>query len=109
LDDVRFELLFLGLLALSGIYLIRLNNWGVTISNMVMMGEIVYFLIVELLWSSSSRPVSISVAGATGVANVGIGVQIFTCYPLVALGCLNWARWRYRKSTLIPSANLPSS
>ena len=100
---------FFGLLALGGVYLLRLKNWGVTISNIVMTAEIVYFPLIGVAWSSFSKTMSMSVAGATGIANVGIGFQLITAYPLFALGCLNWVRWWHKRRTLIRSATVPSS
>lgn len=90
---------FLGLLAFGGVYLWRLNSLGVTICNITFVTEIVYFPSLGLLWAPPiPKAISMSIAAATGVANVGISTHIFCGYPLIALICLNLARRRLGRS-----------
>jgi hypothetical protein len=87
---------FLGLLVLGGVYLVRLEKFGVVICNVVFVAEILYFFLgIGLLWSPAfSRPISGSAAAATGVGNMGLSPQLISAYPVIALVCLNLARWR---------------
>jgi len=39
-----------------------------------------------------------SIAGASGVGDMGIAPQLITAYPLIALGGLNLARRRLRSA-----------
>ena len=85
------NLCFLALLVVGGIHLFRLRPSGVTICNTVFVGEIIYFFVIGFLWSALPRPVSMGVAAATGIGNMGISPQVISGYPLVALICLNLA------------------
>ena len=95
---VFINLCFLVLLVVGGIHLFRLRSSGVTICNVVFAGEIAYFLIIGLLWFALPRPISMGVAAASGVGNMGLGPQEISGYPLVALICLNLARRKRRKT-----------
>jgi hypothetical protein len=86
------NLCFLALLVVGGIHLFQLRRSGVTICNAVFVGEILYFLVTGFLWFALPRPVSMGVAAATGVGNMGLSPQLISGYPLVALICLNLAR-----------------
>jgi hypothetical protein len=92
---------FLTLLLIAAIHLFHLRPTGVTICNIVFVGELSYFLAIGLLWFYLSNPSGI--AGATGIGNMGVSPQVICGYPLVALVCLNLAR-RKRKMTLTSSA-----
>ena len=82
---------------------------GVTVCNVVFVAEILYFVIIGFLWGSLPRPISMSVAAATGVGNMGLGPQLASAYPLIALVCLNAARWRLkRQRPEDPSVLMPS-
>lgn len=94
---------FLGLLVFGGIRLLQLRDVGVTICNFVFLAEIFYFLIVGLLWGHASREFAMSVAGATGVGNMGISPQLMSGYPFMALGFLNLVRWRRNKRRTAPA------
>ena len=88
---------FLGLLGFGGFYLLRRRMLGVTVCNVVFVAEILYFGIIGFLWGPLPRPISMSVAAATGVGNMGLGPQLVSSYPLIALVCLNAARWRLKR------------
>jgi hypothetical protein len=89
------NLCFLGALVLGGIYLLKLENLGVTICNVAFIAEIVYFFSIDFFWSAPfSRAINLSAAAATGVGNMGLSPQLICGYPLIALLCLNLARWR---------------
>jgi len=92
------NLCFLALLVVGGIHLFRLRSSGVTICNVVFAAEIVYFLIIGLLWFALPTPISMGVAAASGVGNMGLGPQVISGYPLVALICLNLARRKRTKT-----------
>src|SRR5882762_162528 len=92
------NLCFLALLVVGGIHLFRLRPSGVTICNAVFVGEIIYFFVIGFLWSALPRPLSMGVAAATGVGNMGISPQVISGYPLVALICLNLARRKRTKA-----------
>ena len=96
---VIINMSFLALLIFGSIRLFQLRTIGITICNIVFSAEIIYFFVVlGLLWSVSSTAISMSVAGATGVGNMGIGPQLPCAYPLIALGCLYLARWYRRRN-----------
>jgi hypothetical protein len=80
---------FLSLLV-SGIQLVRKKvDWAFVLAGVIAF-EIVYFLLVTQLWTSSTY--GYSVAAATGVANGGLMFQAFTLYPVWALPVAFWAR-----------------
>ena len=103
---VFINLCFLAMLAVAGIHLFRLRSSGVTMSNAVFAGEIVYFVVTGFLWFALPRPISMGVAAATGVGNMGLSPQVISGYPLVALICLNLARWKRAKTHPITPVNL---
>lgn len=95
---------FLAFLVFGSIRLFQLRGIGITICNIVFSAEVVYFVVISLLWFFPST-VSKSVAGATGIGNMGIAPQLPFGYPFIALGCLNLARWyRRRKRPLVANA-----
>lgn len=85
---------FLGLLVMGGFYLLRPRMLGVALCNAVFISEILYFLSISLFFWGPALPknVSISIAAATGVGNMGLGPQLISAYPLFALRGLNLAR-----------------
>lgn len=90
---------FFALLVVGGVHLFKLRPSGVTISNVVFIGEIIYFPVIGFMWSALPRTFSMGLAAATGVGNMGISPQLICGYPFVALICLNLAR-RKRTKTL---------
>jgi hypothetical protein len=95
-------------LALGSIRLLQLRVQGATICISVFVTEILYFLIVAFLWFPFSRPLSMSIAGASGVGDMGIGPQVITGYPLIALGGLILAaRRRLRSAALSKVVPVP--
>jgi hypothetical protein len=92
------NLCFLALLVVGGVQLFRLRPSGVTICNAVFVGEIIYFLVTGVLWSALPRTLSMGMAAATGVGNMGLSTQLISGYPLVALICLNLARRKQTKT-----------
>lgn len=76
--------LLVGLLG-SALLLLRGSPIAITFSSMVYALEILYFLAISLSWGRSHGPVTNAMVRATGGGNVGIGPQILTAYPLVAL------------------------
>ena len=94
---VFINLCFLALLLVAASHLLRLRPSGVTLCNAVFAAEIIYFLVTGFLWFLP-RSVSMGVAAATGVGNMGISPQLISGYPLLALICLNLARWKRAKT-----------
>jgi hypothetical protein len=86
------NLCFLALLVVGSVRLFQLRPSGVTICNAVFVGELIYFLGIAFLWSALPRPVSMGLAAATGVGDMGLSPQLISGYPFVALICLNLAR-----------------
>lgn len=88
------NLCFLGLLVLGGVYLLKPRILGVGICNAVFIIEILYFLSIGLFFWGPAVPrnMSLSIAAATGIGNMGLGPQLISAYPLFALGGLNFAR-----------------
>jgi hypothetical protein len=92
-------LFLLALLAGSG-FLWRLKRAGLTICNAVFALEILYFvgdaLLDIILWMVGGKPALFAhgLAAAGGTGNMGIGPQLLTGYPIIALIALNIA---YRK------------
>ena len=105
---VIINISFLALLIFGSIRLFQLRTIGITICKIVFSAEIIYFVVLGLLWSVPSMAISMSVAGATGVGNMGIGPQLPFAYPLIALGCLNLARWYRRRNGLVAARSFPS-
>ena len=96
----------LGLLALGGIFLWRLREVGVSICNFTFIAEVTFFFAIGLMWGSPMpREISMSIAGATGVGNMGISPQILSGYPLFGLLFLNWARRAQRKNDSLVAAS----
>ena len=84
---------FLAVLAFASICLLRLSTLGVSVCNAVFAGEILYFIFLGFLWRPIiSESLSMSIAGATGVGNMGLGPQLLCGYPIIALCGLNLAR-----------------
>jgi hypothetical protein len=98
---VIINMSFLAFLIFGSIRLFQFRAIGITICNIVFSAEIIYFVFLSLLSFVSSRAISMSVAGATGVGNMGIGPQLPWAYPLIALGCLDLARWYRRRNGLV--------
>ena len=86
---------FLGMLVVGSVCLLRAKMLGVALCNVVFAGEILYFISLGFLWGppfSRNVAMSMSIAGATGVGNMGLGAQLLCGYPLIALVGLNLAR-----------------
>jgi hypothetical protein len=98
---------FLAMLVVASVHLFRLKPSGITICNAVFVGEMIYFFLIGFLWFASPKPVSMGVGAATGIGNTGLSPQLISAYPLVALVCLNVARWKRAKThSIITAATL---
>jgi len=81
----------LAVLVFAGVRLLQLRPRGVTLCNVLFVAEVLYFFCIP--WSPNfPRSVSMSIAGATGVGNMGIAPQLLTAYPIIALIALSLAR-----------------
>jgi hypothetical protein len=92
---------FLAVLILAGIRLMRVRLSAVTLCNIHFPTEILYFSFPVLLWNFFGVRGSIAqaVVVAYGVGNMGIGAQIFTGYPVIALVALNLARRKLMRAS----------
>ena len=95
---------FLGLLILGGFYLLKPRMLGVAVCNAVFISEILYFLSISLFFAGPTVPrnISMSIAAATGVGNMGLSPQLISAYPLFALGGLNLARRAAVRAVRLP-------
>ena len=85
--------LFIASLALAGYRLLRSGVAAIPFSNLVTVGEIVYFFLLPVVWLVPN--LRTSVASATGIGNVGIMVQGVLLYPLASLVILTNYRGRF--------------
>jgi hypothetical protein len=89
------NLVFLALLAFTGVRLLQLRRSAVKACNILFVAEILYFVCIP--WSKEiPRDVALSIAAATGIGNMGIAVNLFTGYPIIALIGLNLGNRRLR-------------
>jgi hypothetical protein len=89
--NLTFEIM----LAAAGVRLWQKRPEGLTICNVLFPVEVLYFLVITVLsFPAFPRTSTMSLAGATGIGNVGLVVQWITGYPIVALVVLNLARRR---------------
>jgi len=94
------NLLFLIALLAASRFLWRLERRGLLICNAVFILEILYFIggeAIELalaLAGGKARLIALSMGAAGGTGDMGIGPQLLTGYPIIALIVLNIA---YRK------------
>ena len=86
------------ILAVAGFYLLRLNQKGVLLCNMVFIYEIGSFVLSSgltlafLMAGGEWTLVGNSMAGAGGIGSMGTSPQFLTGYPLIGLIVLNIAR-----------------
>jgi len=94
------NLCFLGSLVLGGLLLLRTDRRGLRVCNFLFVAEVLYwigtpligfYLTMSLTTRRWAAGVSSSVAGATGIGNMGLAPQILTGYPIIALVLLNLA------------------
>jgi hypothetical protein len=83
---------FLSLLVLGGFYLLKPRMLGVAVCNAVFISEILYFFSIGFFFWGLPRNISMGIAAATGIGNMGLSPQLVSAYPLFALGGLNLAR-----------------
>jgi len=94
------NLVFLGLLALSGFLLLKADRRALLVCNLLFTAEILYWIGFPVLglylglflknraWIGG---LSTSMAGAFGIGNMGTAPQMLSGYPLIALPALNLA------------------
>ena len=90
------NLAFVILLTVSGPYLWRLDKKGWTISKIVFFGEIIYFIVFDII---PFPAIEKSLGESAGIGNMGTGPQTLTGYPVIALVALAIAFSRLRRST----------
>jgi len=100
--DTAINAVFLVALMLAGYWLLGLRRRGAVLSNFVYSLEIFYLLLSDVVtlatFTSASmkwRAIGNSMAGEEG--NMGIALQVITCYPVIALIVLNLARRRMNR------------
>jgi hypothetical protein len=94
--ETTFNAVFLVGLVLAGYWLIGLRRRGVILSNFVYSLTILYFMVSETLglalsMSANKTAQAIGSSMAPESGNIGIALQVITCYPLIALIALNIA------------------
>jgi len=96
---------FLSLTLLSGLFLWRTDRRALRLSNWLFGSQFGYWvgssmLDVMLLTSKSewAHRFVMSIAGASGIGNVGFGPQVLSLYPVWVLVLLNLAYWRMGKA-----------
>lgn len=57
----------------------------------LLLAELVYFLVIGMLWRLEDEKISLSVAAATGLANGGLVVQGMALFPVWATAIAFWA------------------
>lgn len=87
-------------LVVAGVYLIRLNPKGVTLSVWLFAVEISYFISTTLTDLFVRSDVALSIAAAAGIGNEGIAPQVVTFYPVIALVALFALSKRWAKARL---------
>ena len=88
------NLILLGAEGIAGLQLLRTRLSGITISNVLFAAMVVYFFLP--IWNLFGPAFSRSMGATAGIGNVGIGLQLICCYPVLALVALNLARRRLR-------------
>jgi hypothetical protein len=90
------NIIFLITLIVAGIQLIitKRQTLGIRISNVLFISVIVYEIVISFIWMlggiwNPADTFSRSVAGATGIGNMGIAPFLQTYYVIVALIALN--------------------
>lgn len=99
--DAAFLLIFVCV----SMMLLRLHPWAATAHTCTILALIVYAFVPGLLWLLP-HGVGESIAGASGVGNMGIAVLLFFpvpyLYPLISVVCVNIARLRLKRATASP-------
>ena len=89
---------FYGLLAFFGVQFWQLKTslryWFLA----MLIGEIVYFVSIGLLWRLEDEEIATSIASATGIANGGLMAQGITLFPIWATIIVFWAHSNGRQS-----------
>lgn len=88
------NLVFLGAIAIAGLQLLRSRLSGTTISNVLFVAMLVYFLFP--FWDLFGPGFSRSMGATAGTGNMGIAPQLITGYPILALVLLNLASHKLR-------------
>src|SRR5712664_129157 len=95
---ITINCLFVGALIMAGLWLVRLSRRGVTLSNFVLGGEILYWLASSglslglALHGGPAAAIGQSMGAVAGMGDMATSVQVLTGYPLIALVALNFAR-----------------
>lgn len=97
---------FLIVFVFVSIMLLRLHRWAAIAHTCVVLALIVYAFAPGLLWLLP-HGVGESIAGASGVGNMGVGTLLFFpvpfLYPLISVVCVNIARLRLKRTTAYPT------
>lgn len=103
------DLVCLVTIIVGGILLLRIRRSGRVICNLLFSFEIAYWLFIAALGlipggSGSFTPVIRSVAAAAVLGNLGMGPQMISAYPIIALVVLNLAYHRLNQKEELSSA-----
>lgn len=102
------NLIYIVVLICSALDLIGRGACAIRFYTWLVLVLVSYDVLVGILWFLPG-PVGMSIAGATGVGNMGIAPFEFVLfyipfgYPLLSAGLLNLARWRARRISLLPT------
>jgi len=91
------------LFVFAAVQLLRLKKSGVTAHTTASILLVAYNLLIKVFWASGG-PVGMSVAAATGVANLGIAPFDLPpyVYPAVSTALLLMARWKIAAGLQMP-------
>lgn len=78
------SVILLSALAYAGIQLLRRSSWASLLCSVVFGAEIIFLLVLWLLWRLPVSPVS-TVAIEGGFMNLGLALQTVTGYPVIGL------------------------
>ena len=103
--DAGFLLLFVSV----SIILLRARPWAAITYTCTVVALFVYAFTPGLLWLLPDG-VGSSIAGASGVGNMGVGVLLFFpvpyLYPVLSVLCVNFARLRLKRAETYASSDI---
>jgi glucose dehydrogenase len=111
------NLLLIAVLVFSGLQLLRARSGAVRVYNWFVLVTCVYFFSIGFIFWPMGGELGRSIAGATGIGNMGIGPFFFLrprlpfVYPIVSLLVLNLIRRAQNKRSFVQpdQPQLPAS
>jgi hypothetical protein len=96
---ILVNLCFAGVLVWAGAYLIRNQARGISISAVLFLAELTYFVALVLFTRHFPEQISNGQPALIDVANAGLAIQLSTRYPFIALLLLGITYWHVRRET----------